>query len=635
MGIFNFKQPKINMNPMFHNIDRDAWIKAKKDLTKSLNLIDKIKSKKNTVVNFYYDVPIDEKSVFILGLGTNVRGNMQFVLDELNHSDDFKDFNIYVRTKNDEVNAIVNDYIKKKNWSRTSTVPKGYMKRLHSCKYLITESFFPYDLTIKPGQVLIDTWHGTPLKKIGLHKNGKKKHKSPLQQKCFLSAEYMMFPNEFTRKTMMDSYEIETLLPGKPLMLGYPRTGGLLAITPEKQKQIYDEIAPNGEHVYAYMPTFRGYMSDADTIKRELEFLSYIDSKLRNDQILYVNLHHHIGAGLDCSKFKHIKTFPPLIDSYELLTVTEALISDYSSVFFDYLILGKQIILHIDDYETYLKHQGLNLDISTLPFDLAYTNEDVVEMLNRGKTYDDTEIRNELCGYDSVLNAKNLCKLISGKTEDLSIGEFNRDNKKHLFAYVGGCEYKDTFSILSEYVKSLPNDELSAWAVCDLLRVDENLKKSYPFLHEVNVIGTQDTIGLSMAGECVKKLYLSNKIPFASAIELLKHEYALMGIKMFGRCEADYLILGNSINPEVLIGLALSNAKHKVLMISKEMIDAINSGDKFLSDAISFASDYCQATVVTSKEAEKKLKSILSGDSKKGIFIITDMNMLEDIIKSL
>ena len=90
------------------------------------------------------------------------------------------------------------------------------------------------------------------------------------------------------------------------------------------------------------MPTFRGYLDDEETIKREKEFLSFLDEKLTDDQILYVNLHHHISQGLDCSEFKHIHTFPPLIDSYELLTATDALISDYSSVFFDYLVLGKR-----------------------------------------------------------------------------------------------------------------------------------------------------------------------------------------------------------------------------------------------------------------------------------------------------
>ena len=106
------------------------------------------------------------------------------------------------------------------------------------------------------------------------------------------------------------------------------------------------------------------------------ELLDYLDASLRDDQILFVNLHHRLSDVIDYEKFTHIKKFPPLVDSYALMAVSDALITDYSSVFFDYLTLGKQLILHVEDIEHYVRARGTYLDMLTLPFDMAYSKED-------------------------------------------------------------------------------------------------------------------------------------------------------------------------------------------------------------------------------------------------------------------
>ena len=124
-------------------------------------------------------------------------------------------------------------------------------------------------------------------------------------------------------------------------------------------------------------------MDDDDFIDMISPMLNYLDSNLSDSEILYVNLHHyrHRNNCLDLDGFRHIRKFPSSLDTYQVLSVTDVLISDYSSIFFDYLITGNKVILYIPDLDTYNENQGLNLDIRRLPLDLAHSKEELLEEL--------------------------------------------------------------------------------------------------------------------------------------------------------------------------------------------------------------------------------------------------------------
>ncbi|MCR5066710.1 MAG: CDP-glycerol glycerophosphotransferase family protein, partial [Erysipelotrichaceae bacterium] len=481
------------------------------------------KLSKRNIVDAYSSLPVRKKTILVLGLGCNVRGSMQYVLNELNSSPEFKGYKIYVRTK-DNTYDIVRGYIRQNGWNRTTAFRKGYRTFMESAEYLITESYFPYQWIPKTEQKLIDLWHGTPLKCIGVIKNGNKAHLQAIQQKNFLRSDYCLYPNEFTREVMERSFQIAPLMKAKALMLGYPRTAGLLMVTEERQREIRQQLAPNDEKLFAYMPTFRGYLSDEDSVDRERKLLEYLDARLTDGQILLVNLHHRIGKALDCSSFRHIRNFPPLIDSYELLTATDALITDYSSVFFDYLVLGKQIILYMEDFDTYRSYQGLNMDLAELPFDLAYSLDEIITFLNRGKDYDDTEIRNRLCAFDSAENARKLCRVFTGSTEGLDIVPPVANGKKKVLFFSEDCRPGRQTEFLHSFVRNRDPEACDFWVGCDTNRTSENLDSAYPMLHETSVIASDVKFELSSVGEPLRKAVIDGAVSFEKAIRYLRNE---------------------------------------------------------------------------------------------------------------
>ena len=84
-----------------------------------------------------------------------------------------------------------------------------------------------------------------------------------------------------------------------------------------------------------------------------LHYLNQLDSQLGDDVILYVKLHPYAERGFHAENYRHIRMFPSNYETYDFLTVCDVLITDYSSVFFDFAVTGRKIILFAYDYEEY------------------------------------------------------------------------------------------------------------------------------------------------------------------------------------------------------------------------------------------------------------------------------------------
>ena len=584
-----------------------------------------------TEPDFYYDDPVQEKTVLISGLGRSVRGSMQYLLNELNSNEDFWDYEIFVRVSK-ATEETVKGYIAENGWTRTKTVRKGFAKKMETCKYLITESYFPHTWIKRPEQVMIDLWHGTPLKTLGVFKSGDRCHRNAKQQKNFLSADYLLYPNEFTRRIMWDSYRITPLLSAKALMMGYPRTAGILKAMDAGTSSLQRILAPEGQHIYAYMPTFRDQLSDEETIERETSFLNYMDENLRDDQILYVNLHHAVKAGLDFSHYKHIKAFPPLTDSYNLLAVAEALISDYSSVFFDYMVTKRHIILYIEDLESYLEHHGLNMDIETLPFDLARTGEDVIRMLNAGKQYDDSEFYAEMCAHDAPDNPEKLCRLFLGEEKGLCLEEMPHTDKRKVIMYTDYCAAGKDTDRLWETIRLGADKGLEIYVGCDEDLVNDDKTGAYPMLHDTDLVASRHELTFSSIGKPLRELYLEGRIPFSVAFGYLKYEYALTARRFYGDAALDTVCIYDTVDPDLVLGLSLADVDNKVLFISDRMAEELAKGNRFLKDAVRTAAQYCSTVAVSSEDNRKTAETLLRRSDRAKIRIAEDPAIMVGVL---
>lgn len=298
-----------------------------------------------------------------------------------------------------------------------------YTKVLATSKYLINNSSFPAYFIRRPQQIYLQTWHGTPLKTLG------KKMRFGIEsmynvQHNFLHANYIMFPNEFTKNAIMEDYNLESLYTGKVVMSGYPRNS--IFMDKEKAVKVCSELGNDQYTTLAYMPTWRGKSNyDVDTSQYSKEvnkLLKYLDDNLKEHQKLYVNFHPMVQRFITLDDYRHIYPFPSDVDKYQFLNSVDALITDYSSVFFDYSITRKPIILYMYDYDEYMHDRGMYFDIKELPFRKIYDAETlkncIVKEDFRNDSYEnDQDYIQKYIQYDAIDASRKIAELVFHQDE--------------------------------------------------------------------------------------------------------------------------------------------------------------------------------------------------------------------------
>ncbi len=612
--------------------DQLTYNTYKKMISQKESLAQKLPCREN-INDAYYNLPLEPRKILMVGLGKNVRGNLQVLLNELNSSEDYEGFQIYVRTS-DETDENVRSFIEENGWSRTKTVldDREYSVLLETSKYLLTEVYFPDSWAKRPGQVLISIWHGTPIKKIGLSKNSDTCHKNGPAQKNFINADYLLYPNTFTKDIMLDSYKVTQLMKGHFMMMGYPRTGGMLSMTKNEKLRLRSKLAPEGKRLYVYMPTFRDYLSEEEGVIMIKELLDYLEESLAEDQILYVNLHHKFNGVLSYDGYTKILPFPPDVDSYQILAVSDALISDYSSVFFDYLALRKQIVLYIPDYEIYRRRRGVYFDLISLPFDMAESKEAVLEALKRGKQYDDTEIYEDLCCYDSPDNAKKLCRLFLGDTSFSAFEPVPRNGAPNVLIHTELAPKGEKTKILESLANTYGEEKYNLFFTCSKSELNPKESGAYPMFRQVPVIGSDSEHRFSSVGRTVKDLYLQGKLTFEEAVPCLELDYRLMSKRMVGESEVSVAVIYDCVDADRILALASMDA-HLLLFLHKEMLDAIQAGDTYLKDAVCYTAKKSRG-VYTFSDQECTQAQTLFG-KRQGVHIskIRSAGELNDLIE--
>lgn len=571
----------------------------------------------NTTTDNYYNQRVREGTILLLGLGKNVNGNLTYILNELNRDPYFTGYRIYVRTK-DTSDLSVQEAIRRHNWTRTITVPNNakYAELLETAQYLITEVYFPENWIKREGQTVINIWHGTPLKKLGLSKNSENIHQMGVEQRNFIDSDYLIYPNEYTRDNMLASYKVKELLTGKVGLIGYARTGGILSTYEDGTEELREKLAPGCSKIYAYMPTWRDYMPEEQLVKQTVEFLDQIDACLKEDEVLYVNLHHKVNGVVDYSRYRHIRKFPAYMDTYRLLAATDALITDYSSVFFDYLVLRRQIVLLCPDYEEYNNKRGTYMNLMDLPFDKVRNAREAADALHRGKTYDDSEVFRQFCGYDSTANARRLCAILKGdfapEEDRTELREIPDDGKRKILIDNERFEPSFLSTTLKEFIMSRDPEASDIWISIAKGPMSDNTANAYPALYHIPVIGTQARKQLTGRGNALRKLYLKGAIEFKDSISYLKYDYALDVYRKFGHARYDAVILYDDLDAQRIIELSEINAE-RYFIISADIIRNLDEGadrvKRELADAVRYAASRSRAVYAENEDVLGEVRS--------------------------
>lgn len=395
----------------------------------------------------YYDkLTINENEMIFQSFdGTSISGNVYYMLLEINKDTFYDNYQKYV-VCNKSTKKNIERFLKSKNVNKNIELVKihsrKYCKILATSKYLINNSTFPSYYIKKEGQVYINTWHGTPLKAMGRNIKSSPNELGNTQRNFFM-ADYLIYQNDFMFEKMRKDYMLDNFYQGEYLLSGYPRND--IFYNNESRIAIKEELGIQNKKVIIYMPTWRGTLKEKENEEQYhyiMNMLTKIDNEINKDTVMYVKLHNYVTAMIDFTKFKNIKRFPNNYETYEFLNIADILVTDYSSVFFDFANTGKRIVLFAYDKNEYLKDRGMYLEYDKLPFDIVEKVEELLEIINKDqnqKEYFDFQKR--FCNYDSISTTKNVCDYIFKKNETEKIkiiqGKDFCNNKENVLIFGG------------------------------------------------------------------------------------------------------------------------------------------------------------------------------------------------------
>lgn len=391
---------------------------------------------KNSIYTFAYNhCKVKENVAFVESrTGEDLAGNMFRIAQGLQN----RNVKLYIAVKKGYEEKVLR-LIRLAGIKDANLVPMyshKYYYVLATAKYLFNDVVFDWKYIKKEGQIYVNTWHGTPLKTLGYDVKGEQ-YLMGNGQRNLLMADYIAMPNKYCAKKLIHAYRLEHIFHGKILYSGYPRNQ--VFCDPENRKTVRENLGIQNKKVYVYMPTWRGGHSNTSVAftSTMMAAFDYLDAHFTDDQILYVKLHNMMRASLNLSKYSHIKEFPTEYEPYEVLNCADTLITDYSSVFFDFASTKQNIVLFVPDKEEYFNGRGVYMTVDDLPFPQVSTASELLQALNSEEQVDYTDFIQEYCVFDSKdCTDRLLTHVMDGKK--VCLEKILKHNGKQTIAIYGG-----------------------------------------------------------------------------------------------------------------------------------------------------------------------------------------------------
>lgn len=245
----------------------------------------------------------------------------------------------------------------------------------------------------KPDHVkLIQTWHGTPLKKLGLDIENitMPGTTTELYHQNFVKEanrwDVLISPNHYSTDIFRHAFGYQNEI----AEVGYPRNDKLANSTEPQITALKRKMGiPLNKKVIMYAPTYRdNQFFQKGKYSFELPFsLKEFQERFGKDAVLLLRMHYLIANSMDISGFENFSyDVSSYADISELYLVSDLLITDYSSVFFDYAYLKRPILFYPYDYEIYKDElRGFYLDYQKdLPGEIAYNPIELWDKIERG-----------------------------------------------------------------------------------------------------------------------------------------------------------------------------------------------------------------------------------------------------------
>jgi len=349
-----------------------------------------------------------------------------------------------------------------------------YQKALLEAQYLIGNCNFPPHFLKKDNQIYINTWHGTPIKHIGLNADSAFAPSANTQRNYFASDYILSYSPAMTERTVV-AYGAQAAL-DRVYEVGTPRVD-LTLKTPRADVRRMLGVA-DGKDVLLYAPTWRGTFGQQNQgVQEQIAAIQAIMAAFSDSHEVFVSV-HHITAQAFAKKNITLRTVPDDIPINTVLAGVDFLVSDYSSITVDYFALDRPVALYCPDYDNYTQAQGLHDDLATLPAAFCKTLpalRDAVAAARKPSDFDSfAQYKDLLFGLEDGQAAKRSLDIVLAQTPATA---YPRDDRKRVVVYAGGLMPNGITSSIIALSNAIDHQRYQLSIVFDAPTVDKSVDR--------------------------------------------------------------------------------------------------------------------------------------------------------------
>ena len=367
------------------------FIKIKKKLSKAKPLETRLRIQ-NEIFLKEYNFEVDPNIIFFESYKVKFTCSPKAIYNEMKEREEFKD-HIFIWAISPELDKESLRVLRKNN--NTILVEYGssqYEEYISKASLIFTNSRLHRLFYKKEKQIVVQTWHGTPFKKDALSVNLSTHHQTSSERVLINKHDvqnysYLLTQNKFSSIELGKTFDLDNFKEVKILESGYPRNDSLFNVSEEEIEELrtkfyYTHGIPKDKKIILYAPTWRDHhKTNTKNINDGFQF-DELKEALAEDYHIIFRGHQFHSKTLNLDK---VEGFTTDLSNYteinDLYLISDILITDYSSVFFDYANLNKPILFNMFDYHAYTNlSRKLHLDIyNDLPGPVSFKASDLIE----------------------------------------------------------------------------------------------------------------------------------------------------------------------------------------------------------------------------------------------------------------
>jgi CDP-glycerol glycerophosphotransferase len=373
---------------------------------------------------------------------------------------------VWALTNKSENRSVVSEFADNPRVQFVRPGSSGYYKALATSGYLINNATFPPEFGKRDGQVYLNTWHGTPLKKMG-YDIGDPASRVGNVIRNFLNADYLLSNSEFMTEQMYEgAHRLRQIYRGRIIEEGYPRIDRQFMSASEqdstRDRLKHAGLAIDDRRIILYAPTWKGtnFNRPEDDANELIERVAELSSLIDTDRYVVLLKTHQVVHRF-AARRPEITGYlvPNEIPTNSVLGVADILVTDYSSIFFDFLATGRPIVFLTPDIGDYAGYRGLYMEPETWPGPVVRTVPELAqELVSLDRSGPSPAVadryrasRARFCAYDDGGAAARIVDIVFRRQEaGYRIVRATRDDRPSILIHGGGMRPNGiTSSLLS------------------------------------------------------------------------------------------------------------------------------------------------------------------------------------------